>query len=59
MTKFYTFVNRVLKQITPNIDPKRMVLAPHWFFDVHSKMRSWPQYANLQRERAQDNPELD
>ena len=50
LTKFYTFVNKVLKEAAPTIDPERMVLAPLWYFKVHAKMRDWPQYRNLQRE---------
>ena len=36
MTKFYTFVNKVLKEATPTIDPARMVLAPLWYFKAHA-----------------------
>ena len=59
LTKFYTFVNKVLKEAAPTIDPARMVLAPLWYFNAHAKMRDWPQYRNLQREQAEDNPEAD
>ena len=59
LTKFYTFVNKVLKEAAPTIDPARMVLAPLWYFKVHAKMRDWPQYRNLQREQSENNPETD